>query len=193
MIHIGILAVQGAFIEHQKILNRLGVNSFQIRKKSDLNQKMDGIILPGGESTTISKLLNDLDLFNPILTLIKNNFPVMGTCAGMILLAKNIVNQDISYFKTLDVVVERNAYGRQLSSFHVNDLFNEKIVPMTFIRAPYIKEVGKNVEILSIVNDKIVAVRQNNQLATSFHPELDDSTTIHEYFLDMIKHSQKCI
>jgi 5'-phosphate synthase pdxT subunit len=193
MIEIGILAVQGAFIEHQKILNKLGVKSFEIRKKSDLDKHLDGIILPGGESTTISKLLHDLDLFNPIQMMIKNNTPVMGTCAGMILLANEISNQENAYFKTLDVLVERNAYGRQLSSFHVKDLFNQKLVPMTFIRAPYIKKVGPDVLVLSVVNDKIVAVRQNNQLATSFHPELDDSTLIHEYFLDMIKHNQNCI
>jgi len=187
MITIGILAVQGAFIEHHYILERLGVKTFEIRQLRDLKKGMDGLILPGGESTAMGKLLHDLELFKPLQDLIQEGLPVLGTCAGMILLAKKLTNDSHIHFQTMDIEVERNAYGRQLGSFFTNALFGDTEIPMTFIRAPYISKVGSNVEILSIVNDRIVAAKENNQLATAFHPELTDSTYIHEYFLSIIK------
>jgi len=187
MITIGILAVQGAFIEHQKTLNKLGVKTFEIRQLKDIKKGMDGLILPGGESTAIGKLLHDLELFKPLQHLIQEGLPVLGTCAGMILLAKKLTNDSHIHFQTMDIEVKRNAYGRQLGSFFTTALFGNTEIPMTFIRAPHISKVGSNVEILSIVNDKIVAAREGNQIATAFHPELTDGTYVHEYFLSMIR------
>ncbi|MDE6357042.1 MAG: pyridoxal 5'-phosphate synthase glutaminase subunit PdxT [Eubacteriales bacterium] len=184
---VGILALQGAFVEHAKIMNNLGVETFEIRQKKDIEKSFDAIILPGGESTTMGKLLKDLCLFEPIQNFIKNGMPVFGTCAGLILLAKEIANDDKRHIATLNVTVKRNAYGRQLGSFVTTDKFANKNIPMTFIRAPYIEKCGENVEILSVVDEKIVAVRQNNQLATAFHPELTNSTEVHQYFIEMIK------
>lgn len=188
---VGVLALQGAFIEHIKIMNSLGIETFEIRQKKDIEQSFDALIFPGGESTTMGKLLKDLSLFEPIQNFIKNGMPVFGTCAGLILLAKEIANDDRCHLKTLNVTVKRNAYGRQLGSFMTTDKFAGKNIPMTFIRAPYIEKCGEGVEILSIVDEKIVAVRQNNQLATAFHPELTDSTEVHKYFIEMIKNSKK--
>lgn len=184
--HIGILAVQGAFIEHKYMLDKLGVSSFFIRQKKDLNQKMDGLILPGGESTAMHRLLVDLDMLNDLKMMIEKGLPVFGTCAGMILLAKKIENQDLVHLGVMDIIVKRNAYGRQLGSFMTVDDFNQQQIPMTFIRAPYVSGVGHRVKVLSIVSDKVVAVREGRMLATAFHPELTDSTYIHEYFLNMI-------
>jgi len=184
---IGILAVQGAFIEHKHMLDGLHVDSFEIRQKSDLNKKMDGLILPGGESTAMHRLLTDLDLYPILIDLIKNGLPVFGTCAGMILLAKQIENQETSHLKLMDITVERNAYGRQLGSFFTEDFFNGKKIPMTFIRAPYVKAYGKDVIVLSTVKDRVVAVREKTMLATAFHPELTQDTMIHSYFIQMIK------
>ncbi len=191
MITIGILAIQGAFIEHAHKLAKLGVKTFEIRQKKDLLIPMDGLILPGGESTTMGRLLDDLDLFTPIKKMIEAGFPVLGTCAGMILLAKSLTNSHKTYFETMDINVIRNAYGRQLGSFVTEEKFNGVLIPMTFIRAPYVDSVGPNVQILATVDGKIVATRQNNQLVTAFHPELTTSTYIHEYFIDLIKSSNK--
>jgi 5'-phosphate synthase pdxT subunit len=187
MTTIGILAVQGAFIEHQYILEKLGVKTFQIRQQNDLKKSMDGIILPGGESTAMGKLLHDLELFKPLQQFIQDGLPVLGTCAGMILLAKKLTNDAHVHFQTMDIEVERNAYGRQLGSFFTTATFNNKEIPMTFIRAPYISSVGLGVKILSIVDGRIVAAQEKNQLATAFHPELTDSTYLHEYFLSIVE------
>jgi len=183
---IGILALQGAFIEHSNILKKLGVNTFEIRHLGDL-KPMDGLIIPGGESTAMRKLLDDLGLFKPIEHLILNGLPVFGTCAGMILLAKDLYQSDISHFKAIDITVERNAYGRQLGSFKTVGKFLEVNIPMTFIRAPYIKHWADDVTLLSIHDGKVVAARQNNVLVTAFHPELTDSDHVHLYFLRMIQ------
>jgi 5'-phosphate synthase pdxT subunit len=185
--NIGILAVQGAFIEHEKTLNKLGISSFEIRKKSDLNRKFDGMILPGGESTVMGKLLDDLDMTDIIKNNIKNGMPVFGTCAGMILLADKIEGGEEAHLGTMNMTVVRNAYGRQLGSFETVSEFNGKPLKMVFIRAPYIKSAGNGAEVLSSVDDKIVAVRQGNQIATAFHPELTEDTAVHEYFIKMIK------
>lgn len=186
---IGVLAVQGAFIEHRHILESLGTETFEIRQLADLNEPMDGIIIPGGESTVIGKLLTDLGMMEPLKEKIRAGLPVFGTCAGMILLADKIENptQKQVNLGTMDITVVRNAYGRQLGSFHAcADFGPSKEVPMTFIRAPYISEVGSNAEILSEVDGHIVAARQDNQLVTAFHPELTQDTRVHEYFLNSI-------
>ncbi len=188
---IGVLAVQGAFIEHEKMLETLGVETFEIRQKADLHQNYDGIILPGGESTVMGKLLRELDLFDTLQQQIKNGLPVFGTCAGLILLAGKLTNDDKLYFGTLPVSVKRNAYGRQLGSFYENmEVKGIGKIPMTFIRAPYIEEAGDCVEVLSIVDGKIAAVRYKNQLGVSFHPELTNDTRMHAYFLEMVEKVQ---
>lgn len=190
MKHIGVLAVQGAFAEHIDKLRKLGKEGFEIRQQSDLyNNRMDGLILPGGESTVMGKLLRELDLFDYLKQAILEGLPVFGTCAGMILLAGNITNDNNRYFGTMDITVRRNAYGRQLGSFNTDAPF-EGIgqVPMTFIRAPYIESVEEKagVEILAQVDGHIVAARQKNMLVTSFHPELTQDMRVHEYFLSKI-------
>ncbi len=184
---IGVLALQGAFIEHINILKKIGIESIELRKKSDLDNEIDGLILPGGESTVMGKLLHELDMFDILKEKIENGLPTFGTCAGMILLAKNIENDDKVHFATMDISVIRNAFGRQYDSFNTISSFNNELVEMPFIRAPYISEVSSNVEILSTVNDNIVAARQNNQLVCAFHPELTSNTYVHEYFINMIK------
>ena len=194
---IGVLALQGAFAEHRKILEKLGIESFEIRKKSDLsdavnNNNIDGLIIPGGESTVIGKLLYDLDLFDDIKKLILEGLPVFGTCAGLILLAKEIENDSRTYLGAMDIKVRRNAYGRQLGSFFIESEFKGVgVIPMTFIRAPYISSVGKNVEILSEVDGNVVAAKENNILVTSYHPELNDNLKVHEFFVEMCKKISK--
>lgn len=187
---IGILALQGAFAEHKEAVEKLGAEVTEIRQKADLTeQNIDGLILPGGESTVIGKLLKELDLFDLIQNKICKGLPVFGTCAGLILLAKRISNDAGIYLSAMDITVRRNAYGRQLGSFQTEQEFiGVGLVPMTFIRAPYIEEVKENlgVEILAKVDGNIVAAKQNNLLVTSFHPELTEDLRIHQYFLNMI-------
>lgn len=184
---VAILALQGAFIEHAQKLNKLHVEHFEIRQLSDINNPFDGLILPGGESTVIGKLLHDLNLYEPLKEKIQSGLPVFGTCAGLILLAKELDGGSI-HFGTMDISVKRNAYGRQLGSFHTDAHFlGLGTIPMTFIRAPYITSVSGNAQILSEVDGHIVAARQDNQLVTAFHPELDEDMGVHQYFLNMIK------
>lgn len=182
---IGVLAVQGAFIEHEKMLETLGAQSFEIRQKKDLEQHMDGLILPGGESTVMGKLLKELDLYEPLKALIEDGLPVFGTCAGMILLADELSNDEKRHFATLPVTVRRNAYGRQLGSFHARaQMKGVGEIPMTFIRAPFVEQTH-GADVLATVDGNIVAVRYQNQLATAFHPELDEDPSVHQYFLQM--------
>jgi 5'-phosphate synthase pdxT subunit len=184
---IAVLAVQGAFIEHEIMLNNMGIETLELRQKKDLLNDFDGLILPGGESTVQSKLLKELDMFNELKERIESGLPVLGTCAGLILLSSSISNDDKTHFATLPVMVKRNAYGRQLGSFYVQENFKGLgIVPMKFIRAPYIEEVSEGVDILSTVDGKIVAVRYKNQIGMSFHPELCEDTRIHKLFVDMV-------
>ncbi len=182
---VGVLALQGAFIEHEKILARLGVDSFEIRQKSDLDRSFDRLIIPGGESTVMGKLLRELDMMDDIRGLITGGMPVFGTCAGLILLAERIENDPIVHIGTMSIEACRNAYGRQLGSFYTEDSFNGKTIPMTFIRAPYISKAADSVEILSVTDGKRTAAREKNMLVTAFHPELNSDTTVHEYFLNM--------
>ena len=185
---IGVLALQGAFIEHEKILSDIGAEAFEIRQKKDLNRSFDGLIIPGGESTVQGKLMRELDLFDTIQSQIKAGFPVFGTCAGLLLLAKEIENDDRRHLATMDIRAVRNAYGRQLGSFRtVAELKGVGEVPMTFIRAPYVAETGDGVEVLATVDGKIVGVQYKNQMAFAFHPELDNDTRIHEKFAAMVR------
>ena len=186
---IGVLAVQGAFIEHERILKSLSAEVFEIRQLRDLGRHLDGLVLPGGESTVQGKLLHDLGLFEPLKNLIEKGLPTFGTCAGLILLANKLSNDSHTYFGALPATVERNAYGRQLGSFYAEENF-EGIgkVPMTFIRAPLIQSASEGVQVLATVNDQIVAIRYKNQLAISFHPELNEDLRVHRYFLEMISH-----
>lgn len=182
---IGVLALQGGFIEHIHVLDKLGIGSFEIRKRADLDgKKIDGLILPGGESTVIGKLLREIGLFDLIKDLICSGTPVFGTCAGLILLAKKIENNQNICFGAIDISVKRNAFGRQLGSFNTQEEFlGIGSVPMTFIRAPYIETAADDVQILSRAYGHIIAARQKNVLVTAFHPELTDDNRIHEYFL----------
>ena len=188
---VAVLAVQGAFIEHEKMLEKLGVECIELRKKEDLDKEFDGIILPGGESTVQGKLIKELGMEDEIKNKIKNGLPALATCAGMILLAEEIANDDKVHLGLLPVKIKRNAYGRQLGSFYTEEeMKGIGKVPMTFIRAPYVEAVKCGTEIMAVVNEKIVAVKYNNMLAMSFHPELDESDKIHKYFVDMIKNNK---
>ncbi len=188
---IGILALQGAFAEHERVLERLGVENVELRNLEDFQKyqkELSGLILPGGESTTMGKLLRDQDMLIPIREAILSGLPVFGTCAGLILLAKEITSQDESHLGTMDMVVERNAYGRQLGSFYTEaECKGVGKIPMTFIRGPIISSVGEDVEILAIVDNQIVAAQEKNMLVTSFHPELTDDVRLHQYFINMCK------
>lgn len=183
---VAILALQGAFAEHAAMLDRLGVEHFEIRQPRDLERPFDGLILPGGESTVMGKLLRELALFQPLRQRIAAGLPVFGTCAGLILLAKE-VEGGTPGFATMDISVKRNAYGRQLGSFYTEaPCEGVGTVPMTFIRAPYIAAVSGGAQVLATVDGRIVAARQDRQLVTAFHPELSESPAVHRYFLRMI-------
>lgn len=184
--NIGILALQGAFVEHAAVLERLGVGHFEIRSRAALERPMDGLILPGGESTVMGKLLRQLGLFEPLCGRIAGGLPVFGTCAGLILLAERVEGGE-PCFATMDIQAVRNAYGRQLGSFHAVSLFDGQPIPMTFIRAPYIGAVGPKARALAAIDGRVVAARQDNQLVTAFHPELDGDLTVHKLFLDMCR------
>lgn len=190
MMRIAVMALQGAFIEHEKVLARLGIDSFEVRELADWQRHKDGLILPGGESTTQLKLLKDLGLLAPVQRDIDAGLPVFGTCAGLILLAKEVEGEDFPRISTMDISVRRNAYGRQLGSFYTEaEMKGIGKVPMTFIRAPYIEDVYGKAEELASVDGNIVAARQDNQLVTAFHPELNDDTSVHQYFTAMVQQS----
>ena len=185
---IGVLAVQGAFIEHIQVLRALGAECVELRQAADLAQPLAGLVLPGGESTVQGKLLRDLGMYDTLRSKIAAGLPVLATCAGMILLAEKLSNDDKVHFATMPITVRRNAYGRQLGSFRTHAAFGSlDAIPMTFIRAPYIEQVGEGVQVLSKVGGKIVVAQYGKQLALAFHPELDvaESTAVHEYFLGM--------
>ena len=185
---IAVLAVQGAFIEHEKKLEKLGATCIELRKAEDLKQHYDGLVLPGGESTVQGKLLRDLSMYDQLKELIEAGTPVLATCAGLILLAERVSNDDRAYLKTLPVSVKRNAYGRQLGSFVTDaEIAHVGTYRMNFIRAPYIDEIlDPQVETLAIVDGNTVAVRYKNQLALSFHPEVSEDARVHAYFLNEI-------
>lgn len=187
---IGVLAMQGAYREHLKMLESLGIEAIDVRYEEDIDA-IDGLIIPGGESTTMGKLIKTLGLYDKLKSRIENNMPVWGTCAGMILLAKNIVTEDYNHLAVMDINVVRNAYGRQLGSFETSAPVKGigEDIDMVFIRAPYIESVGKNVEVLSTVDGNIVAAQEKNMLVTSFHPELTDDFRLHKYFINIVAKS----
>lgn len=186
---IAVLALQGAFAEHQMMLERIGADSMLIRNLNDWNafQERNGsaLIIPGGESTAMTRIIKDEQLFEPIRQAIVSGLPVFGTCAGLIML-------DGEHLGTMNITVKRNAYGRQLGSFFTEGLMQgiaddgDEPLPMTFIRAPYIESAGEGVKILAQHDGHIIAAQQGNQLVTSFHPELNDDLRIHKYFLSLI-------
>ena len=188
---IGVLALQGAFVEHRRMLEALGAETVELRQPSDLDQPLDGVVLPGGESTVQGKLLRDLGMYETLRARIAAGLPVLATCAGLILLAEKLENAPASYFRTLPVTVERNAYGRQLGSFRAVAEF-QGIGPfeMTFIRAPAISAAGEGVEVLATVGGKSVAVRYGNQLALAFHPEVGRDDRIHALFLSIVEEAR---
>ena len=184
---VAVLAVQGAFEEHEKVLQELGAQTIQLRQAKDLEDSFDALVLPGGESTVQGKLLRELDMYEPLRAKIAAGLPVLATCAGLILLAEHLSNDEHVYFGTLPVTVRRNAYGRQLGSFHTDaEVKGIGEVPMTFIRAPYIETADEQVQVLAHVDDRIVAVQYGAQIGLSFHPELDADSRIHEKFLGLI-------
>lgn len=190
----GVLALQGAFAEHIDALKKLNVIAMPVRSEKDLDE-VHGLILPGGESTAIGKLMEDFKLKKKLQAKIEEGFPVWGTCAGMIILAKKIANFEITHLPVMDIEVERNAYGRQIGSFSVNQEIVEigaGLFPMVFIRAPYIIQTGERVSVLAKVDRKVVAAREKNILVTSFHPELTDDLRIHQYFIRMLKERYDC-
>ncbi|MFT8314195.1 MAG: pyridoxal 5'-phosphate synthase glutaminase subunit PdxT [Clostridium sp.] len=184
---IGILSLQGGVAEHMHHIKSLNQQPVEVKKEEDL-EVLAGIILPGGESTTIGKLLRDTKLLEPLREKILKGLPVWGTCAGMILLAKSIENWKDTYLQVMNISVKRNAYGRQSDSFEAEELV-EKVstnkIPLVFIRAPFITKLGEGVESIYELKGNIVAARENNMLVTSFHPELTDNLDFHRYFLSM--------
>ena len=182
---IAILALQGAFAEHEQMLHLLGVETILVRNLDDwqsfLSSNGVGLVIPGGESTSMMRIMKDDELYEPIREAIFGGLPVLGTCAGLIML-------DRIHLDVMDILAKRNAYGRQLGSFNYEGEFKGLgKVPMTFIRAPYIEEAGHDVEILATVEGKIIAARQKNMLVTAFHPELTDDTRIHKLFLKIVE------
>ncbi len=187
--HIGILGMQGAIAEHlDKLAQIPNVMASIVKTREDLNE-IDGLIIPGGESTAIGKLLNYFSLTEPLKNKIEGGLPVWGTCAGLILLAKKIENQNTTYLATMDITVRRNAYGSQLDSFSTDLIIpavDNKPLPLIFIRAPYIVKADSNVTVLAKLDNHIIAAREQNMLVSSFHPELTDDLSFHKYFVSMI-------
>lgn len=182
---VGVLSLQGAVAEHLLKIKECGHEGIKVKTIKDL-EEVERLIIPGGESTTIGKLAQLYGLDKAIVDKCKKGMPVYGTCAGMILLAKNIVNSKQIKFNLMDITVVRNVFGRQVDSFEADlDIAGLKggIFKAVFIRAPYIKEVARHVKILSLFEDKIVMAQQNNILVTSFHPELSNDIRVHDYFL----------
>jgi len=191
---IGVLASQGAFAEHIAILRKLEVEALPVRLLREL-EDLDGLIIPGGESTSISRLILAYNLMNKIRELAKNGLPIFGTCAGMILLANKISDSDAEPIGVMDIIVKRNAFGRQTDSFESElniPVLGEKPFPGVFIRAPLIEQAGSEVEILARLTDgTAVAARQGKLLASAFHPELTDDLRFHQYFIDIVTGNRK--
>ena len=191
---IGVLAVQGDVREHVRVLTSLGAQAHGIRRPTELSD-LDGLVIPGGESTTMDKLVRAFDLFDPLRALIAGGLPVYGSCAGMIMLADRIAEgrPDQQTLGGLDITVRRNAFGRQVDSFEEDLEFvglDGGPVRAVFIRAPWVEDAGDGVDVLARAAGKIVAVRQGALLATSFHPEVTGDTRVHELFVEMCKDVQ---
>ena len=197
MTTIGVLALQGDFIEHESMLRRLGVSTRQVRSAEDL-RGLDGLIIPGGESTTFCRLMEDFNLYRPVGAFVQTGAPVWGTCAGMIVLAGNASDLAFPTLEALDIEVLRNAYGRQVDSFETDlDIaaLGEEPFHAVFIRAPVVASVGPGVEVMATVRsepagrEEPVAVRQGSVMATSFHPELTNDARFHSYFISLVRAS----
>ncbi|MEF3309032.1 pyridoxal 5'-phosphate synthase glutaminase subunit PdxT [Paenibacillus sp. GYB004] len=188
---IGVLALQGAVAEHIKMIEAAGAEGVPVKKTSQLAE-LDGIIIPGGESTTIGKLMRDYGFIEEVRSFSKQGKPIFGTCAGLILLADEIVGQEQAHLQLMDMKVQRNAFGRQRESFETELAVKgvDDKVRAVFIRAPLIREIGDRVDVLSEHNGEIVAARQDHLLAVSFHPELTDDYRMHQYFIDMVKEAK---
>jgi len=193
---VGVLAAQGAFIEHTAVLKKLGVEAVEVRLPGEL-KGLDGLIIPGGESTSISRIILDFDLMDEIRNLGRNGFPIFGTCAGLVLLAKKIPGSTVETLGLMGITVRRNAFGRQVDSFETDlavPVLGEKPFHAVFIRAPLIERVDGNVEVLAKLDNRkdanIVAARQERLLVTAFHPELTDDLRFHQYFLKIIEGSK---
>ncbi|MBD7913216.1 pyridoxal 5'-phosphate synthase glutaminase subunit PdxT [Clostridium cibarium] len=183
--NIGVLALQGGVIEHLNQIKALGHNPIEVKDPRHL-ENIEGLILPGGESTTIGKLLNVTGLMEPLRNKIKEGLPVLGTCAGMILLAKNIENDNRKYISLMNIKVKRNAFGTQIDSFRTKKqikAISDKPLELVFIRAPYVTEIGDGVQVLCEVDNNIVGVGEKNMLAISFHPELTSNLEFLRYFI----------
>lgn len=190
MVRVGVLALQGGVEEHLTLLESFSeVVVSPVKKRNELT-KLDGLIIPGGESTTIGRLMEVFDLKETLIKLGREGVPIWGTCAGMIMLATDIIGEEENHLGLMDIQVKRNGYGNQLSSFRTEaevPAVAEESLPLVFIRAPYVTEVGSEVEVLARVNENIVAVEEKNFLATSFHPELTTNVKFHQYFVDKVK------
>ena len=188
MVKVGVLGLQGAFREHAQALEAAGAEAIIIKKVEQLNE-IDGLILPGGESTAMRRLIDKYDFMEPLRQFAQAGKPVFGTCAGLILLAGQVVDREEPHLGVMDITVARNSFGRQRDSFeaalNIKDIGEDFIG--VFIRAPHIVEVGENVEVLAMHNDRIVAARQGQFLGCSFHPELTDDVRLHQYFINMCK------
>ncbi len=188
---VGILALQGDFREHEAVFAAMGVETEYVRRPEEL-EKVDGLVIPGGESTAISKLLKKWGLFSPLQRRARDGFPVFGTCAGMILMAVEVSNT-VPTLELMDISVDRNAYGRQIESFEgelsingTDSPLSDEAVTGVFIRAPQVSEVRDGVEVLATHEGLPVLLRQDNLLAATFHPELTDNRGIHRYFIDQL-------
>jgi len=192
MTKIGVLGLQGAVREHVRSIEACGAEALIIKKKEQLNE-IDGLILPGGESTTMRRLINQYDFFESLQQFGKKGKPIFGTCAGLILLATEIVGQDNAHLQLMNVKVERNAFGRQKDSFEAKLQISgvAEDFQAVFIRAPFIVEVGNQVEVLARHNDAIVAAKEGQYLCSAFHPELTDDDRLTQYFVDMVEESKK--
>ncbi len=195
MATIGVLALQGDFIEHEAVLRRLNAQVRQVRRADELRD-LDGLIIPGGESTTFCRLMQEFNLYDPLRAVVKRGTPVWGTCAGLIVLAQRASDLDFPTLEALDVSVRRNAYGRQVDSFEADlevPALGGGPFHAVFIRAPVVEEVGAGVEVLASLpanapsGGRPVALRQGAIMATAFHPELTEDTRFHRYFLDMVQ------
>jgi 5'-phosphate synthase pdxT subunit len=185
---IGVLALQGAVSEHIEMLRKIGANAYPVRKAEEI-EHIDGIVIPGGESTTMGRLIKSFELEEVIRKRFNKGMQIYGTCAGMILLSNRIEGFDQFKFGFIDLKIIRNAFGRQVDSKEIDLNVKGFDTPFhaIFIRAPVGKEPGKNVEVLAEVPEGIVFARENNVLVSAFHPELGNDTRVHEYFLDMVK------
>ena len=191
-VQVGVLALQGAFAAHSDCLTSIGVQSIEVRTPEQLSS-VDALLMPGGESSTMSQLLESSGLFDPIAQRIADGMPVFGTCAGMILLASEILDgrSDQRSFSAIDISVRRNAFGRQVDSFEASINSSVGDFHGVFIRAPRIERVGGQVEVLGSINNEPVLVRQGNVLAASFHPELSNDARLHEYFVSITANRKK--